>query len=94
MSPTTPASCRSHSETWLPDAGSGNMLIHKAENRSDFEIFQANIHNETREILRRIDEIQILGLQDTHAITRNSVYFPMQNIWRSDFKNITRTRYK
>lgn len=36
-----------------------DLLIHKAENRSDFEIFQANIHNETREILRRIDEIQI-----------------------------------
>jgi len=36
-----------------------DQLIHKADNRRDFELLQNGINTDTREILRKIDEIQI-----------------------------------
>ena len=36
-----------------------DQMIHKADNRKDFETLQNGINTDTREILRKIDEIQI-----------------------------------
>ena len=36
-----------------------DLVIHKTDNQQDFENLQTYIHKETREILRKIDEIQI-----------------------------------
>jgi hypothetical protein len=36
-----------------------DLLIHKSENRKDLETLQTDINTDTKEILRKIDEIQI-----------------------------------
>ena len=36
-----------------------DLMIHKSENRKDFETLQTDINTDTKEILRKIDEIQI-----------------------------------
>ena len=36
-----------------------DLMIHKADNRKDFETLQTDINTDTKEILRKIDEIQI-----------------------------------
>lgn len=36
-----------------------DMMVHKTDNRKDFETLQNGINTDTREILRKIDEIQI-----------------------------------
>jgi hypothetical protein len=36
-----------------------DLVLHKAENRKDFENIRADINSDTKEILRKIDEIQI-----------------------------------
>jgi hypothetical protein len=36
-----------------------DMIVHKAANQKDFESLREDLHTNTREILRRIDEIQI-----------------------------------
>ena len=36
-----------------------DMVIHKEDNRRDFENLRNDIHSDTREILGRVDEIQI-----------------------------------
>ena len=35
------------------------LVFHKAENRKDFEMLHNNMNTDTKEILRKIDEIQI-----------------------------------
>ncbi len=36
-----------------------DLMIHKADNRQDFETLQTDINTDTKEILRKIEEIQI-----------------------------------
>ena len=36
-----------------------DLQFHKTDNRKDFEVLQGNARSDTREILSRIDEIQI-----------------------------------
>jgi len=36
-----------------------DMLLHKADNTMDFDIIRSDIKSDTKEILKRIDEIQI-----------------------------------
>ena len=36
-----------------------DIILHKAANQTDFESLREDLHTDTREILRRIDEIQI-----------------------------------
>lgn len=36
-----------------------DLMVHKADNRRDFENLRADINTDTREILRKVDEIQI-----------------------------------
>jgi len=43
----------------------GDLQSHKTENRKDFETLQNNSRSDTREILQKIDEIQIY-LRNTH----------------------------
>jgi len=36
-----------------------DLFLHKADNSRDFELIRSDIKSDTREILKRIDEIQI-----------------------------------
>ena len=36
-----------------------DLIIHKADNRRDFETLRAEMNTDTKEILRKVDEIQI-----------------------------------
>ena len=36
-----------------------DLVVHKADNRRDFETLRAEINTDTKEILRKVDEIQI-----------------------------------
>jgi len=36
-----------------------DLVIHKADNRRDFETLRTEINTDTKEILREVDEIQI-----------------------------------
>ena len=36
-----------------------DMIIHKADNRKDLEILRTETNTDTKEILRKVDEIQI-----------------------------------
>jgi hypothetical protein len=36
-----------------------DMIIHKTDNRKDLEILRTEINTDTKEILRKVDEIQI-----------------------------------
>ena len=36
-----------------------DLMLHKVENRKDFETIRADVNSDTKEILRKIDEIQI-----------------------------------
>ncbi|MDP1623834.1 MAG: hypothetical protein Q8M08_16020 [Bacteroidales bacterium] len=38
-----------------------DLMIHKSENRKDFETLRNEIHTDTREILQRMDEIWMKG---------------------------------
>ena len=36
-----------------------DLMLHKVENRKDFETIRADVNSDTKEILRKVDEIQI-----------------------------------
>ena len=36
-----------------------NLLLHKADNQNDIDLIRSDIKSDTKEILKRIDEIQI-----------------------------------
>jgi len=36
-----------------------DLLLHKADNTNDFDVIRSDIKSDTKEILKRIDEIQI-----------------------------------
>jgi hypothetical protein len=42
-----------------------DLVFHKSENRKDFEVLHNDLHTDTKEILQKIDEIQIY-LRDKH----------------------------